>query len=352
LRYWVTEMHVDGFRFDLASTLARGLHDVDRWSAFFDVIQQDPVVNQVKLIAEPWDVCAGGYQLGNFPPLWSEWNGKFRDGVRDYWRGCDGTLSDLSFRLLGSPDLYQLDRRPPTASINFVACHDGFTLNDIVSYNEKHNEANWETNSDGDNNNRSWNCGAEGPTADEDVITVRMRQKRNLLTTVMLSHGVPLLLAGDELGRTQSGNNNAYCQDNELSWIDWEGADYGLAAFAIRLIALRQEHAVFRSSDFCKPEVAWYRNDGERMTSEDWNTIWAKSLGLHLSGSAAQEPDDDFFLAFNAHTAPLRFTIPRRLGRLWRVILQTAESEIILAKSRRGTTFQVDAYSLAVLIRS
>jgi isoamylase len=352
LRYWVTEMHVDGFRFDLASTLARGLHDVDRLSAFFDVIQQDPVVNQVKLIAEPWDVSDGGYQLGNFPPLWSEWNGRFRDNVRDYWRGCNGMLGDFCFRLSGSPDLYELDRRSPTASINFVACHDGLTLDDIVSYNEKHNDANGEWNSDGENNNRSWNCGVEGPTSDAEITALRARQKKNLLATLMLSNGVPMLLAGDEFGRTQRGNNNAYCQDNCMSWIEWENADYDLAAFVIKLISFRREHPVFRTPRFSLPEMGWYRNDGEPMTPDDWSTPWAKSVGVHLNGAGLPEPDDDFYLTFNSHSEPLKFTIPRQLGRFWRIKLRTVDCEVVIARTKRGATFYVEGHSLLVLIRS
>jgi glycogen operon protein len=352
LRYWVTEMHIDGFRFDLASTLARGLHDVDRLSAFFDVVQQDPIVNEVKLIAEPWDVGNGGYQLGNFPPLWSEWNGRYRDTVRDYWRGHHGVLGDFCFRLSGSPDLFELDRRATTASINFVACHDGLTLNDIVSYNGKHNDANGELNSDGENDNRSWNCGAEGATSDARINAFRSRQKKNLLTTLMLSRGVPMLLAGDECGRTQRGNNNAYCQDNCTSWLDWEQADYDLAAFVIRLIAFRQKHPVFRSRRYSLPEMNWYRNDGERMTPDDWCTPWAKSIGVYINGSNLQDPDDDFYLTFNSHFEPLRFTIPHHLGRCWRVAFQTVDHKVVVAKSKRGAVFCVDGHSILVLVRS
>jgi glycogen operon protein len=351
LRYWVTEMHVDGFRFDLASTLARGIHDVDRLCAFFDVIQQDPIVNRVKLIAEPWDVSDGGYQLGNFPPLWSEWNGRFRDTVRDYWRGVDGSLGDFCFRLSGSPDLYQLDRRRPTASVNFIACHDGLTLADLVSYNDKYNAANGERNADGENNNRSWNCGAEGPTADERILTLRARQKRNLLTTLILSRGVPMLLAGDECGRTQAGNNNAYCQDNGTSWMNWDEADYDLAAFVINLIALRQRHPVFRSSSFSWPYTSWYRNDGRLMTPEDWSTPWAKSIGVYLDGTTAQAWDDDFYLAFNSHYEPLQFVIPTELGGSWSVIINTGGHEAISAQSRKGVTFALGGHSLLVLTR-
>jgi isoamylase len=350
LRYWVTEMHVDGFRFDLASTLARGLHDVDRLSAFFDVIQQDPVVSQVKLIAEPWDVSDDGYQVGNFPPLWSEWNGKFRDCVRDYWRGNNGMLNDLSLRLAGSPDLYEMERRRPYASINFVTAHDGFTLEDLVSYNEKHNTANQESNSDGEKNNRSWNCGAEGPTPNEAIRRLRARQKRNLLTTLFMSQGVPMLLAGDELGRTQSGNNNAYCQDNEVSWVDWEHTDSDLLAFVIKLIALRREHAVLRRQHFNWRGTRWYRNDGQRMTPADWNTSYAKAIAMFLRGSR-KDDEGGFYVALNAHSEPLQFTIPAELGRAWQVEIDTSKCQAKLERSARGTTFSVEAHSLLLFVR-
>jgi isoamylase len=352
LRYWVTEMHVDGFRFDLASTLARGFHDVDRLSAFFDVIQQDPVVSQVKLIAEPWDASDGGYQVGNFPPLWSEWNGKFRDCVRDYWRGRDGTLTEFCFRLSGSPDLYRIDRRSPEASINFVTCHDGLTLADLVSYKEKHNRANGEWNADGENNNRSWNCGIEGITTDPTINALRARQSRNVLATLFLSQGVPMLLGGDEIGRTQWGNNNAYCQDNEVSWIDWESADYGIFAFVERLITLRREHAAFRRQHFSCNEIRWYRNDGMRMTAEDWNTPWAKAIGMFLNGSASDDRDDDFYIAFNCHSEPIVFAIPCELGRLWRVVLDTTGNAIQPAALSKGIGFCVEAHSLIVVARA
>jgi isoamylase len=352
LRYWVTEMHVDGFRFDLASTLARGTHEVDRLSPFFEAIQQDPVVSQVKLIAEPWDVSDGGYQLGNFPLLWSEWNGKFRDCVRDYWRGCNGSLSEFCFRLLGSPDLYQMERRRPSASINFVTCHDGFTLADLVSYNHKHNLANGESNCDGESDNRSWNCGMEGPTSDETVNTLRARQRRNLLATVLLSQGVPMLLGGDEIGRTQRGNNNAYCHDNEVSWWDWEHGDYELFAFVEKLIALRREHAVFRRRHFICNEVGWYRNDGEQMTSDDWNTPWAKAIGMHLPGLPKENPTNgDFYIAFNAHCEPVEFTIPPELGRFWRVVIHTGRHLIQPHAVSKGFTFYAEAHSLLVAAR-
>jgi len=363
LRYWITEMHVDGFRFDLASTLARGVHDVDRLSAFFDVIQQDPVVSQVKLIAEPWDLSDGGYQVGNFPPLWSEWNGKFRDCVRDYWRGTDRTLKEFAHRISGSPDLYETDGRRPWASINFVTSHDGFTLEDLVCYNEKHNDANGESNSDGENDNRSWNCGAEGPTPDSAIRQLRARQKRNLLTTVLLSQGVPMLLAGDEIGRTQGGNNNAYCQDSETSWLDWDHADQDLFAFVARVVTLRRQHPVFRRRRFfsrfglhwdqCRG-TRWYRNDGLAMRSADWITGYAKALGMFLGGSTAGDADDDFYVAFNAHFEPLKFTLPVELHRAWTAVLDTANchGEPSLEDFPNGAMFSVDARSILLLRRS
>ncbi|HTY19896.1 MAG TPA: glycogen debranching protein GlgX [Myxococcota bacterium] len=324
LRYWVLEMHVDGFRFDLAAALARELHDVDRLSAFFDLIQQDPVVSQVKLIAEPWDLGDGGYQVGNFPPVWSEWNGRFRDGVRDYWRGADEALGDFACRLTGSPDLYGGSVRRPWASINFVTAHDGFTLRDLVSYEHKHNEANREEGRDGEDHNRSWNCGAEGPTDDRGIEALRARQQRNLLATLFLSQGIPMLLAGDELGRTQRGNNNAYCQDNEVSWIDWPAADLELLDVTRRLIRLRAEEPVFRRGRWLEgrragaTDVAWFRPDGSEMRESDWKTGFAKSLGVFLNGDAigARDPRGEeirgasFYLVFNAHSDAVSFRLP------------------------------------------
>src|SRR5579864_9146208 len=301
LRYWIEEMHVDGFRFDLAATLARELHDVDRLSAFFDVINQDPVISQVKLIAKPWDVVEVGYQVGKFPVLWAEWNGKYRDTVRRYWKSDSGQLSDLAYRLTGSSDLYQRDGRSPYASINFVTAHDGFTLNDLVSYNEKHNEANLEDNRDGTDDNRSWNCGAEGPTDDPAVNELRERQKRNFLTTLFLSQGVPMLLAGDETGRTQAGNNNAYCQDSQVSWLDWglATAEQDLLQFTETLAGLRRDHAVFRRRRFFrgqvpgdeKGDIVWLTPAGDVMTDADWEASYAKSLAAFLNGDAISEPD-------------------------------------------------------------
>jgi isoamylase len=326
LRYWVQEMHVDGFRFDLAAALARSLHEVDRLSAFFDLVQQDPVVSQVKLIAEPWDVGHGGYQVGNFPALWSEWNGKYRDTVRDYWRGEHSTLGEFAYRLTGSSDLYENTGRRPYASINFVTAHDGFTLRDLVSYNEKHNEANGEGNRDGESNNRSWNCDVEGPTDDPAVNALRARQVRNFLATLLLSQGVPMISGGDELGRTQRGNNNAYCQDNEISWYDWEHRDRDLIAFTSRLIELRREHPIFRRRRWFHgreirgtdtKDLAWLKPDGTEMSDEDWTTGFAKSLGVFLNGHATARPgaqreaiDDSFYLLFNAHHEPVEFKLP------------------------------------------
>jgi glycogen operon protein len=327
LRYWIQEMHVDGFRFDLAATLARELHDVDRLSAFFDLIQQDPVVSQAKLIAEPWDVGEGGYQVGNFPPLWSEWNGKYRDTVRDYWRGQNATLGEFAYRFTGSADLYASTGRRPFASVNFVTAHDGFTLNDLVSHNEKHNEANAEENRDGANDNRSWNCGAEGPTNDDKVNALRAKQQRNFLTTLLLSQGVPMISGGDEIGRSQKGNNNAYCQDNELSWFDWENFDEHLLNFTRSLIALRRKHRIFARRKWFQgrplhgtgvKDIAWFTPHAKEMSEEDWKAGFAKSLGVFLNGDAIASTDmygdrvtdDSFYFIFNAHHEPLQFTLP------------------------------------------
>ncbi|MEO5840368.1 MAG: glycogen debranching protein GlgX [Acidimicrobiales bacterium] len=350
LRYWATEMHVDGFRFDLASALARGLHEVDRLSAFFDLIQQDPVVSRLKLIAEPWDVGEGGYQVGNFPPLWSEWNGKYRDCVRDFWRAENETLPEFANRISGSSDLYQQDGRRPFSSINFVTAHDGFTLRDLVSYNEKHNEANGENNADGESHNRSWNCGAEGETDDPAINTLRERQQRNMLTTLLLSQGVPMLLAGDELGRTQSGNNNAYCQDNEISWLDWPASDDKLREFVSRLIGLRRRHATFRRTNWFAghpvgrprsgrplPDIAWFTQEGTEMTEENWDSGFAKSMAVFLNGDgiAARDErgqrvvDESFLILFNGHFEPLEFRLPpKEWGTHWRVVVDTSDLEI------------------------
>ncbi|WP_182903165.1 glycogen debranching protein GlgX [Microbispora sp. H10830] len=347
LRYWVLDMHVDGFRFDLAAALARELHDVDRLSAFFDLIQQDPVISQVKLIAEPWDVGPGGYQVGNFPPLWTEWNGKYRDSVRDFWRGASQALPEFASRLAGSSDLYASSGRRPVASINFVTAHDGFTLTDLVSYDHKHNEANGEGNRDGTDDNRSWNCGAEGPVEDPGIVRLRRRQRRNLLTTLFVSQGVPMLLAGDEFGRTQHGNNNAYCQDNDTSWIDWSliRQEGDLLDFVRRLAALRRAHPVFRRRRFFQGrtvgdgsrDVIWLTPSGTEMTDGDWHTGYAKSLAVYVNGDAISEPgprgerisDETFLLLINAHHENLTFALPGpELGAAWRPVLDTADEDV------------------------
>ncbi len=360
LRYWVTEMHVDGFRFDLAAALARQFHEVDRLSAFFDLVQQDPVVSQVKLIAEPWDVGEGGYQVGNFPPLWSEWNGKYRDTARDLWRGEPATLPEFAYRFTGSSDLYADDGRHPVASVNFMTCHDGFTLADLVSYDKKHNEANGEGGRDGSDDNRSWNCGTEGPADDPGIGELRLRQECNFLATLLLSQGVPMLLAGDELGRTQRGNNNAYCQDNEISWVHWPRAAAGAATpggaaqgpgtagvlldFTQRLIKLRRDHPVLRRRRYLRGRpvrgtgdqlggVAWFTRGGEEMTEQDWDAGSAQSLTVFLNGGAITEADrrgqpirdDSFLLLFNASPRELEFTLPpARYGEVWETVLDTA----------------------------
>lgn len=346
LRYWITEMHVDGFRFDLASTLARELHDVDRLATFFDLVQQDPVVSQTKLIAEPWDVGHNGYQVGNFPPLWTEWNGKYRDTVRDFWRGESSTLGEFASRLTGSSDLYGNNDRRPTASINFITAHDGFTLNDLVSYNEKHNWANGEENRDGESHNRSWNHGVEGPTDDEDVRSLRARQRRNFLTTLILSLGTPMISHGDEMARTQDGNNNVYCQDNELAWMNWEQLEDNstLHAFTKRLLNIRRRHPVFRRRRFLAGgplganvrdrDIAWLVPSGKLMTQDDWDFAFGKALMVYLNGEAITEPDergqkivdDSFILMFNAHYEEIEFTLPpRSLGVRWQLLVDTTE---------------------------
>ena len=364
LRYWVSEMHVDGFRFDLAATLARQFHEVDRLSAFFDLIEQDPVVSQVKLIAEPWDVGDGGYQVGNFPPVWSEWNGKFRDTVRDFWRGEPATLPELASRLTGSSDLYQSDSRRPVASINFVTAHDGFTLADLVSYNDKHNEANGEDNRDGESHNRSWNCGQEGPTDDPEVLACRRQQQRNLLATLFLSQGVPMLLGGDELGRTQQGNNNAYCQDNEISWFDWTHVDTDLLDFVRRLIALRKEHPVFRRRRWFQGrpirgtvDIGWYRPDGAEMDDADWESGFARSVAVLLNGQAIPDRDergrvirdDSFLIVLNAHDASLDWVLPPHGTGPWHGVLDTSASIGDGAEVPAGATLAIPARSCVVL---
>jgi glycogen operon protein len=344
LRYWILEMHVDGFRFDLASTLARELHEVDRLGSFFDIIHQDPVISQVKLIAEPWDIGEGGYQVGNFPPGWAEWNGKYRDCMRDYWRGADSMLSEFALRFTGSPDLYKEGYRKPTASINFITAHDGFTLQDLVSYNEKHNEANGEDNQDGESHNRSWNCGAEGPTDDTNIIALRNQQKRNFLTTLFLSQGVPMLVSGDELGKSQSGNNNAYCQDNEISWINWQAEDKDLLSFTQKLIHFQHAHPVFCRRRWFKgrpiqgsgvEDIAWFLPDGNSMNEENWNHDFAKSLGIFLNGKAIPsdgpkgEPitDNNFYIVFNAYEEELPYVLPsEEFGSAWIKVIDTHEN--------------------------
>jgi isoamylase len=342
LRYWVNDMHVDGFRFDLASTLARELHDVDRLSTFFEVIQQDPVISQVKLIAEPWDVGEGGYQVGNFPPLWSEWNGMYRDTMRDFWRGEPATLPEFASRLTGSSDLYEDDTRRPNASINFITAHDGFTLRDLVSYNEKHNEANGEDNRDGTDDNRSWNSGVEGPTDDPEVLRLRARRQRNFLTTLLLSQGVPMLLGGDEFGRSQRGNNNAYGQDNELSWFRWDEADEDLLAFTQTLIQLRTEHPVFRRRRWFQgrplrgeeiDDIAWLTPEGAEMDDDDWDASYARALQVFLNGHGIASPDprgqpvvdDSFLVLFNASDESIDFVLPPdTFAPGWRVVVDSA----------------------------
>ncbi len=342
LRYWILDMHIDGFRFDLASALARELHEVDKLSGFFDIIYQDPVISQVKLIAEPWDIGEGGYQVGQFPPGWAEWNGKYRDCIRDYWRGENSILGEFAMRFTGSPDLYQGNDRSPTASINFITAHDGFTLNDLVSYNEKHNEANGEDNNDGESHNRSWNCGEEGVTENEEVLKLRQQQKRNFLTTLFLSQGVPMLLAGDEFGRTQQGNNNAYCQDNEISWIDWASADKELITFTQDLIKLRKEHQVFCRRRWFQgqpikgvglEDIGWFSPNGTEHADDDWGCDFAKSLAVYLNGrgihavgyEGEQVVDDSFYVIFNGHHEAMDYKLPpAKYGKQWKHALSTA----------------------------
>jgi glycogen operon protein len=371
LRYWVTEMHVDGFRFDLASTLAREFYDVDKLSTFFELVQQDPTVSQVKLIAEPWDVGPGGYQVGNFPPQWTEWNGKYRDTVRDYWRGEPATLDEFAYRLTGSADLYERTARRPVASINFVIAHDGFTLRDLVSYNDKHNDANKEDNRDGESHNRSWNCGVEGPTDDPEINALRAQQQRNFLATLLLSQGVPMISHGDELGRTQQGNNNVYCQDNEISWIDWARADTELMEFTRAVSALRAAHPVFRRRRFFSgrpvrqrgggglPDIAWFAPDGSEMTDEDWESGFAKSVAVYLNGQGIPDlddrgqrvTDDSFLLWFNAHYEPIDFALPaEEFGTAWVPVLYTAtETEGDAEPHDAGAKVTVAARSVMVL---
>jgi isoamylase len=373
LRYWALEMHVDGFRFDLAATLARELYEVDRLSAFFDIIHQDPVLSDMKLIAEPWDVGEGGYQVGNFPPLWSEWNGKYRDTMRDYWRGEDHALAELAYRFTGSSDLYEQTGRRPSASINFITAHDGFTLHDLVSYNEKHNEANGESNRDGESHNRSWNCGHEGETDDPAVRALRERQKRNFLVTLALSQGVPMFLYGDEIGRTQRGNNTAYCQDNEISWVDWGLRDENLAllGFARRLMAFRQAHPTFRRRNWFRgralygsgaSDIGWFNPDGHEMTESQWRDGLAKAIGIFLNGDEILDPgprggritDDSFLLLFNAHMEAIAFALPQGpWGDAWATMIDTNEPLLDEGAHvyKAGDAVELAAKSVVVLRR-
>lgn len=370
LRYWVTEMRVDGFRFDLAATLAREFYDVDRLSAFFDLVQQDPIVSQVKLIAEPWDIGPGGYQVGNFPPQWTEWNGKYRDTVRDFWRGETGTLGEFASRITGSADLYEHSGRRPVASINFVTAHDGFTLRDLVSYNEKHNDANGENNNDGESHNRSYNLGEEGPSANPIINALRARQQRNFLATLVLSQGVPMIAHGDELGRTQRGNNNVYAHDSALSWIDWAHADASLTEFVGSLTRLRREHPTFRRTRFFDgrpvrrgagepmPDVAWLRPDGSAMDPEDWESGFGRSIGVYLNGRGIRGRDArgerivdrSFLIYFSAHTEQVEVTLPSfDYGTRWERLIDTsgiAGEETVLDA---GATMPLEAISLVVL---
>ncbi len=370
LRYWVTEMHVDGFRFDLASALAREFYEVDRLSAFFELVQQDPIVSQVKLIAEPWDVGPGGYQVGNFPPQWTEWNGKYRDTVRDFWRGEPSSIGEFASRLTGSADLYEHSARRPVASINFVTAHDGFTLRDLVSYNEKHNEANGEGNNDGESHNRSWNGGVEGPTDDPDVLSIRVRQQRNFIATLLLSQGVPMLLHGDEVGRTQDGNNNTYCQDSEISWVHWDKMDQPLLEFTAAVNRLRSEHPTFRRRRFfdgrpvrrgegeALPDIVWLDTTGELMAPEDWDSGFGRSIGVFLNGQGIQGRDArgqrivdaNFLMYFNAHDEAVDFTVPsEEYGTAWDEVIDTAGKFADTAAIPAGVTITVEGKSMVVL---
>jgi isoamylase len=367
LRYWILEMHVDGFRFDLASTLARELHEVNKLSAFFDIIHQDPVISQVKLIAEPWDIGEGGYQVGKFPTGWAEWNGKYRDCIRDFWRGAESMLGEFALRFTGSPDLYEEGYRSPTASINFVTAHDGFTLHDLVSYNEKHNEANSEDNNDGESHNRSWNCGEEGPSGTDEINSLRLKQKRNLLTSLFLSQGVPMLLAGDESGNSQSGNNNAYCQDNEISWIEWSQVDEGLLDFTKTLIKIRKNHPVFSRRKWFQgkrikgvgvKDIAWFQPDGLEMSDEHWTNGFAKSMGVYLNGHGSNLRglrgetiiDDDFYIIFNAHHESIEFSLPgKKYGHYWEVILNTDDMDMAGEQIMGSEALRVNGRSVVLL---
>jgi glycogen operon protein len=366
----VLDMHVDGFRFDLASALARELHDVDRLAAFFDIIQQDPIISQVKLIAEPWDVGEGGYQVGNFPTLWSEWNGKYRDEVRGFWRGDEQSLGEFAYRFTGSSDLYESNGRRPHASINFITAHDGFTLHDLVSYDHKHNKANGENNLDGEAHNLSWNSGVEGPTHDPEIIALRSRRVRSFLATLMLSQGVPMMLMGDELGRTQGGNNNAYAQDNEVSWVDWDAADLDLMEFTRRLIKLRRTHPVFRRRGWFEgrsvrggdtdADIGWFTPGGTEMTDDDWRIGFARSVAVWLNGDGITAPDpqgervfdDDFLMLFNAGAEPITFAIPKPVAGGWIIEFDTARFDEASTEPDTVTTeiFQIDVADRSVVL--
>lgn len=374
LRYWVTEMHVDGFRFDLASTLARQFHEVDKLSTFFELIAQDPVLSGVKLIAEPWDVGDGGYNVGEFPALWSEWNGNYRDTMRDFWRGEPSTLGEFAARISGSADLYQHSGRAPMASINFITAHDGFTLNDLVSYNNKHNEANGEGNADGESNNRSWNCGEEGPSEDPEVLSLRSRQIKNFLTTMFFSQGVPMICHGDEMGRTQAGNNNVYCQDNELSWVNWNlnATQQDLLHFTRKVIKLRKDHPVLRRRRFFYgdaahggesklQEIGWLRPSGEHMRDEDWTAWYARSLMVYVNGHAISEPnlhgekivDKSFLLLVNASEEDIEFTIPTEptgSSKAWKVVIDTQPTKGLPRKLKPKAKVEVESHSLCLLM--
>jgi glycogen operon protein len=370
LRYWVTEMHVDGFRFDLASTLAREFYDVDKLSTFFELVQQDPIVSQVKLIAEPWDVGPGGYQVGNFPPQWSEWNGKYRDTVRDFWRGEPATLGEFASRITGSADLYEGNGRRPVASINFVTAHDGFTLADLVSYNEKHNQANGENNNDGESNNRSWNSGVEGPTDDPAILRLRARQQRNFLATLMLSQGVPMILHGDELGRTQRGNNNTYAQDSQLSWIHWDAADLPLTEFVSAVARLRKDHPTFRRRNFFdgRPvrrgageplaDIVWLTPGGEEMEPDNWGAGFGRAIGVFLNGNGIRGRDErgaritdlNFAVFFNAGDENVDFALPsEEFSGSWEIVIDTSGELADSAPRKAGDRLPVMTKSLVVL---
>jgi len=370
LRYWITEMHIDGFRFDLASTLARTHHDTDVLSSFFTIIHQDPIISQVKLIAEPWDIGEEGYLVGKFPPGWAEWNDKYRDCIRDYWRGAESKLAEFALRFTGSPDLYKGGYRRPTASINFITAHDGFTLHDLVSYNNKHNEANGENNADGENENNSWNCGEEGITDNQDIIALRNKQKRNFITTLFLSQGVPMLVAGDEFGRTQGGNNNAYCQDNEISWLDWENADHKFREFTKGIISICKNHATFRRRRWFqgipiqgsgRDDLMWFLPEGDEMSEENWAHDYAKSLGVYLNGqgircvdyNGKRIKDDSFYIIFNAHDQPLEYLLPKdNCDKGWFKVVDTSNGFVGQDEERfdPGASVQVQDRSVLVLI--